>query len=343
MIVPASPGRYECCGGDSEVTPLTSNGKKRGVHNGLVMPSFSMRTLELLRVVIETRSVTATAERLHVSQPAVSKAVKQAEDRLGFPLFLRERGRLVPTLDARVLLPEIVRAVTAVDQVSRLAEDLRCLKTGTVSLAATPVLGNTLAARAIARFHTTHPGVQITIETMFNHEVVEAVADHRVDLGLVLTPVEDSHTVARDICTAALVCIMPRDHPLACHKVIGPSDAASFPLISFSRHQPIGALIEDAFRAASIRRVIAIEVTQSWTACVLVQSGAGIAVMDGFTLLGGIPDGLAVRPFEPAARIAGRLLRSVDRPASRHAEAFVLALLSVVQAEIAMGQIRDAE
>jgi DNA-binding transcriptional LysR family regulator len=307
------------------------------------MPSFSIRTLELLRVVIETRSVTATAERLHVSQPAVSKAVKQAEDRLGFPLFLRERGRLVPTLDARVLLPEIARAATAVDQVSRLAEDLQSLKTGMVSLAATPVLGNTLAAQAIARFYTTSPGVQIIIQTMFNHEVVEAVADHRVDLGLVLTPVEDGHTAARDICTAALVCVMPREHPLACHKVIGPRDVASFPLVSFSRHQPIGALIENAFRAASIRRVIAIEVTQSWTACALVQAGAGIAVMDGFTLLGGIPAGLTVRPFKPAPRIAGRLLLSVDRPASRHAEAFVLALLSVVQDEIATGRIAEAE
>ncbi|HEY1413595.1 MAG TPA: LysR substrate-binding domain-containing protein, partial [Rhodopila sp.] len=235
---------------------------------------FSVRTLELLRVVIETRSVTAAAERLHVSQPAVSKAVKQAEDRLGFPLFLRERGRLVPTLDARVLLPEIVRAATAVDQVSRLAEDLQSLKTGTVSLAAAPVLGNTLAAQAIARFRMASPGVRILIQTMVNHEVVDAVADHRVDLGLVLTPVEDGHTAARDICSAALVCVMPRGHALAGREFVGPGDLEAVPLISFSRQQPIGALIEDAFRAASVRRAMAVEVTQSWTACALVQSGA---------------------------------------------------------------------
>jgi DNA-binding transcriptional LysR family regulator len=122
----------------------------------------------------------------------------------------------------------------------------------------------------------------------------------------------------------------------------GPGDLAGFPLISFSRQQPIGALIEDAFRAASVRRVMAIEVSQSWTACALVQSGAGVAVMDGFTLLGGIPDGLTVRPFEPAPRIAGRLLLSVDRPASRHAEAFVATLLGVVRDEIALGRIGEA-
>jgi DNA-binding transcriptional LysR family regulator len=301
--------------------------------------SLSVRTLELLRIVIETRSVTATAERLHISQPAVSKAVQQAEQRLGFPLFLRERGRLVPTLDARVLLPEIARAATAVESVSRLAGDLLSLKTGMVTLAATPVLGNALAAPAIARFHTTSPGVHIVLQTMFNHEVVEAVADHRVDLGLVLTPVEDGHTLARDICSTELVCVMPDTHALAQLQVIGPREVAPFPLISFNRHQPIGALIEEAFRAAAIRRVIVVEVTQSWTACALVQSGAGIAVMDGFTILSGLPAGLTFRPFRPAALIAGRLLLSVDRPSSRHAEAFMRALASVVDDEAAAGRI----
>ena len=302
--------------------------------------ALSVRNLELLRIAIETRSVTATAERLRLSQPAVSKAVQQAEERLGFPLFLRERGRLVPTLDARVLLPEITRAAMAVESVSRLAEDLQGLKTGMVTLAATPVLGNTLAATATARFRAAHPGVQVTLQTMFNHEVVEAVADHRVDLGLVLTPVDDGHTASRDICVADLVCVMPRTHPLARRRSVGPPDLAPYPLISFSRHQPIGALIEAAFRAASIRRVMAMEVTQSLTACALVQAGAGIAVMDGFTVLGGIPPGLAVRPFHPASPIAGRLLMPQDRPSSRHAEAFVQALDAVIQQQAASGRIR---
>ena len=116
--------------------------------------TFNVRSLDLLRVSIETRSVTATAERLHVSQPAVSKAIQQAEQRLGFPLFMRERGLLVPTVDARVLLPEIIRALAAIESVSRLAEDLQGLKTGLISVAATPVLANTLASSAIGRFRS---------------------------------------------------------------------------------------------------------------------------------------------------------------------------------------------
>lgn len=301
--------------------------------------NLSVRTLELLRFVIETRSVTATAERLHISQPAVSKTLQQAEERLGFALFVRERGRLVPTLDARLLLPEIVRATAAMEAVSRLAEDLQSLKTGMVTLAAAPVLGNTLVTQAIAAFRAQYPDVHVIIQTMPNQEVVEAVADHRVDLGVVLTPVEDAHTSTRHLCSAELVCVLPQTHALAGLAFVGPEEVAAFPLISFNRHQPIGALIEDAFRAASVRRTIAIEVTQSWTACTLVQAGAGIAIMDSFTTITGVPPGLTVRPFKPTTYITGRLLHPIDRPSSRHAQAFTEILVSVVQHEVAAGRI----
>ncbi|MFL9897068.1 LysR family transcriptional regulator [Paraburkholderia fungorum] len=301
--------------------------------------NLSFRMLELLRFAIETRSVTATAERLHISQPAVSKTLQQAEERLGFPLFVRERGRLVPTLDARLLLPEIVRATAAMEAVSRRAEDLQSLKTGMVTLAATPVLGNTVVTQAIAAFRAQYANVHVIVETISNQEVVEAVADHRVDLGVVLTPVEDAHTQARHLCTAELVCVLPETHVLAGHAFVGPQEVAPFPLISFNRHQPIGALIEEAFRAASIRRTIAVEVAQSWMACALVQAGAGLAIMDAFTTIGGVPAGLTVRPFKPTTHISGRLLHSLDRPLSRHAEAFTEVLLSVVQHEVAAGRI----
>lgn len=301
--------------------------------------NLSVRTLELLRFVIETRSVTATAERLHISQPAVSKTLQQAEERLGFPLFVRERGRLVPTLDARLLLPQIVRATAAMEAVSRLAEDLQSLKTGMVTLAAAPVLGNTVVAQAVAAFRAEYPDVHVSLQTMANQEVVEAVADHRVDLGIVLTPVEDAHTSTRHLCTAELVCVLPQTHALADRAFVGPQEVASFPLISFNRHQPVGALIDEAFRAASIRRTIAVEVTQSWTACSLVQAGAGIAIMDAFSIVTGVPPGLTVKPFKPTTYITGRLLHPLDRPSSRHAQAFTDVLFSVVQDEVTAGRI----
>jgi DNA-binding transcriptional LysR family regulator len=98
-------------------------------------------------------------------------------------------------------------------------------------------------------------------------------------------------------------------------------------------------LIEEAFRAASVRRTFAVEITQSWTACALVQAGAGIAIIDGFTTMAGIAAGLTVRPFKPTTHITGRLLLPINRPSSRHAQAFAEILFSVVQDEVAAGRI----
>jgi DNA-binding transcriptional LysR family regulator len=299
----------------------------------------NIRNLDLLRLVIETRSVTETASRLRMSQPAVSKAVRQIEEQLGFALFVRERGRLVPTVDAQALLPEIIRTSAAVSVLNRLAEDLQGLRAGIVTLAAAPVLGNTLGIAAIARLRALHPGVDVVMQTMLNHQVVEAVADHRADLGLALRPVDDGYTQARDICTADLVCIVPAHHKLAASEVIGPAELAGHPMISFSRHQPIGALIEDAFRAAGVPWRIAVEVTQSVTACALVEAGAGMTIVDGFTLIAALPPGLAARPFRPSLPIAARLLVPVDRPVSRHAEAFIQILDAIVADQVSAGKV----
>jgi DNA-binding transcriptional LysR family regulator len=166
----------------------------------------------------------------------------------------------------------------------------------------------------------------MAVHLMLNHEAVAAVADNMVDLGVVLYPAEDTATVSRDLCASDLVCVMPEGHPLVVRDRVGPADLQAWPLISFGRHQPIGALIDGAFRDAGLRRNVAIEVNQSLHACLLAQSGAGIAVVDGFTTVGWTMSGVVVHPFAPAVRITARLLCARHRPLSQLAQAFIAEL-----------------
>jgi DNA-binding transcriptional LysR family regulator len=286
--------------------------------------------LELLRLVIEAGSLTVAAARLGISQPAVTKAVQLVEDQLGFPLFLRQRGRLVPTAEARMLLPEIIRATSALDAVNRLAEDLQGLRAGIVTLATTPVLGNSIAAEAVARFQAQHSGVNVDLQVVLNHEAVAAVADHRVDFGLVLAPAEHAHVLAEDICAAALICVMAPGHPLARSSSVSAAELAKHKLISFDRQQPLGALVDDAFKASGLRRVVAVQVSQSTTACALARAGAGVAVIDGFTMAEARAGGLVVRKLAPSVPIVARLLRPQHRPLSRPASRLIDAIRTVI-------------
>ena len=66
----------------------------------------TVREMEVFRRIMERGSITAAAAALGVSQPSVSKTLQQAEERLGFKLFTRQRKRLIPTTEADALFPE---------------------------------------------------------------------------------------------------------------------------------------------------------------------------------------------------------------------------------------------
>ncbi len=288
--------------------------------------ALKIRELEVFRAIMETGSISEAALRLHVTQPAVSKMLQQTEERVGFPFFMRDRGRLAPTAEARALLPEVMKAVAAIESVQRLAEDLKTVRSGLVTLAAAPALSTSILPPAIRRFRDGRPDVGVSLQSLTNHEVVRLVAEHRVDLGVVLAPAEDAGTLGRDLYETGLVCVMPRGHELEDCDSVGPPELARFPLISFSRGRPIGTLIEQAFALHDLRRVIAIEVTQSTAALALVRAQAGIAIMDGFALMGLSEPDFTVRPFRPALRTTCRLLWSRHHPLTRLAAAFVEAL-----------------
>ncbi|MBC7578090.1 MAG: LysR family transcriptional regulator [Tardiphaga sp.] len=300
------------------------------------------RQLEIFRAVMETGSVTEAARLLHVSQPAVSKILQQAEDQLGFQLFIRAHGILTPTIEARKLLPELIKAFAAMESVNRLAHDLRDSRSGVVTVAASASFGNSLIGRAIERFRQSRPRTRVVLETLLNHEIVEFVADHKVDVGFALSPAEDSSTVASDFCSTELFCVMPHGHVLAKCPAIEARQLQAHPLISFNSGRPIGALLESLFDSAGLRRNIAIEVTQSWTACSLVQAGAGIAIVDGFALLGGMFSDLIKKPLLPRVPMTGRMLKPRHRPTSRLADAFISEFENVVREHIIRGELSNS-
>src|SRR5262245_48673913 len=195
----------------------------------------TLRQLQVVRAVSQWGSVTRASMALSVSQPAVSMILRESADIAGFPLFVRRQGRLQPTAETRVLLADLDRIFEGVDRVNRLVEDMRDQRVGTVHIAATPTLADNLVPQAVALFRRTRPHVRITIQTMDNLSVVANVTREQVDFGLALAPTGFREGRTVPLASADLVCIVPRDHPLAHRLRVTPRDLADVPLISFSR------------------------------------------------------------------------------------------------------------
>ena len=279
----------------------------------------NLNRLRAIQAVIHTGSVTDAASSLGVSQPAVSMALRDCASAFGFPLFERKQGRLQPTSEAMALMPEIERIIDGVQRVEELAAGLRDINVGLVRIASTPSLADNLIPHAVAQVRSSARAIDVALYTMINSEVVEQVSTGRVDFGLVLAPIDPVDTREVDLLNSELVCVVARNHPLARLRAVAPKDLAAFPLISFNRNLPLGALISRAFHSKGIRRHIDFEVSQSSSARALARTGVGVAIVDSFYLLGDRDRGLKHLKFTPTTVQTAKIILPrhgrVSRPA----------------------------
>src|SRR6266498_4140921 len=111
-----------------------------------------LRQLEVFRAVIETGTTKGAAHQLNISQPAVSTLIQHTEDQLGFELFQRMHGRLVPTEEALSLYAESSSIFLLLESLHQKIEGFRLGHFGSIRIASTPSLGNSILPRAIHSF-----------------------------------------------------------------------------------------------------------------------------------------------------------------------------------------------
>lgn len=292
------------------------------------------RQIEIVHTVARHGSVTAAAEALGISQPAVSMMLRDSQSAVGFPLFSRRRGRLLPTAELSVILSEMDRVFQGVARIGQLVADIRDMTVGSVVVGATPTLADNMLPRAIAAFRRARPGIHVAVQTLDNPGVIEAVARDRVDFGLALTPLPALDAEIQPLGETEIVCAMPPDHALAGLAFVGLRDLAAHPLIGISRGQPLGDLMEAAFRAVGLERRLAIEVTQTSVALALVRAQAGVALVDPYSAAGGPMHGVVLKPVRPGIVVGAAALLPEGRAPSRAATWLLAAIRRAVARDL---------
>lgn len=292
----------------------------------------SLRELDVFRRVMACGTVTGAAEALRISQPAVSRILQQAEQRLGFALFLRRNKRMIATAEAHALFPAAVSAFAAFDSVQQRAVDLKTGRAGVLKIAAIAAFTNALLPAAVERFRVPRPDVTITLQAMSALQVATEVANHQADLGFIVDSMSVPGVSVSDLCATEFGCVMRGTHRLASKPRLTPADLEHETLICLSRHLPLGIHAMRAFADADIPLRTAIEVSQSTIACALVKSGAGLALLDGLGVMNALGSELVMRPFHPAIHVVARLVEPRHQPPSRLAQDFVAVLRDIIAA-----------
>jgi len=300
--------------------------------------ALSLRQIEVIRAVLRAGTLTSAARQLGVSQPGISRVLRNAEGRLGLLLFERRSGRLHPTPEALALYPDIEKIYAEIDAIQRAATDLKRARGGRLSLVSIPSIATTILADAMGRLAKTGPDLRITLRTALNYEVIESVRTGAAELGFAYDVPNHPAVTATEIGQTRLVCVLPKGHRLAARAAVDARDLDGLPLVSFSGTLAIGAALESAFAEAGATRRIGVEVGQTFLACALVNAGAGIAVVDDL-VVASLRRGLVVRPFAPQRVIR---LYALSRPERRSLAAQALLDLLAPQGKAADGDGRAA-
>ena len=205
------------------------------------MRGLNPRQIEAFRALILTGGVGAAANLLNISQPAVSRMIRDFQQDLGLSLFERRGTRLVPTSDALSLYAEVERAFVGLDRIAKTATELRTRRAGFLRIAALPALANGFLPRFAGQFAAERPKLDLGVSGLVSHAVVAAVAQGQSDLGFAESSLEHAAVQTERMPAAPYVAVLPRGHRLARKKRLHPADFAGESFVSLG-HSSLVAL-----------------------------------------------------------------------------------------------------
>ena len=283
----------------------------------------NVKHVEYFRMVMTVGTVTAAAEMLNTSQPSISRSMQQLEDAIGFQLFDRVRGRLVPTACAESLYVEIKKTFLGLDHITRFAGNLRTMQSGNISIVCAPVFAHDFIAEAATQFMLQHKFVKISIEIQRSETIADWLSAQRFDIGLVAGPMSPPGALSEIFAEPDEVCVLPAGHRLAGQAVISPQDLETDDFIYLESNSPYRYRLDRLFDDASVERSLVIETANSSSACSMVAKGAGVGIVNPFSAVEFVDRGLIMRPFSPSLPFTTTLLRAKHRPNSALIDRFV--------------------
>lgn len=262
----------------------------------------SIREMEMIHAILTYGTMSKAAAQLGISQPAISRMVKHAEERTGLQMFERRGSRLIPTSDLNTLSAAFERVFTSVDRVQGLTMALGAGLGRAMHVASMSVLAQTLLTPAYIKLRREHPRTPMGVKLNHRHGVEQDVIREDSDLGLVHGVFHHEALESVTLCRGRVICLMSHDHRLATRTEIGPHDLADEDLISMGRNSPLSQEVLDAFEAAGVERRTIIQIADSGLAAHFCKNGLGMALLDPFFIDLTLPEGLVVRPFTPEIR-----------------------------------------
>ncbi|HHF3262832.1 LysR family transcriptional regulator [Vibrio alginolyticus] len=287
----------------------------------------NLRQLEVFYAIMQAGTVSGAARLLHVSQPNVTRVLAHTEQQLSFALFERVKGRLVPTQEAKALLPEAEKVYQQLGQFRSLTNKV---KQGTQHLrvGAPPVLAAHLLAPTVALLSKEH-SISFELLTANRDELCSGLLKHELDVAIAFGEETPPAIMGHVLLKENLALIAPKSAAIPAEKTVILEELIShdLPIIGLDSRDPLGLLLHQTLSARDEHYQHAITVRSYSAAAELVKNEAGFAIVDPWTAKQYRQDNaVSVHALVPNMSFSVSILFAEHTPQSIATKQFITAL-----------------
>ncbi len=257
----------------------------------------TLTQLEIFSLVAELHGFTAAANRLGISQSAVSHALKSLELELGVELLRRHQSQVELSDIGQQLLLRARAMLGLANTLRQEAADARGMKRGTLRIGSFgPTSSIKLLPLILQQYRAAHPGIEVHIDEGPDRQVLQWLEERRIDIGFVVLPEERFDTVA--LIEDQMVALLPAGHPLAVHDSLSLKDLCDFPFVLTEAGS--SELISRLFTGARLTPNIRYRCSQLISTLDVVARGDGVTVVAEGSLPNQIDRRCVKKPLSPA-------------------------------------------
>jgi len=235
--------------------------------------------MEAFRAVATTLNFSEAARLVHLSQPALSAAIRKLENQLDASLFDRSTRHVTLTPVGHELLSAVDSVFGNVEAAMGSVADFVAGKRGRLSVAATPSLAAAFLPEVVAAFEARHPGISLHLHDVLSDQAIAMVRDGRADLALAPESPADDMLAQHPLFEDTLMLLCRSDHPLAAARSTTWRKVLPHRLIAVKGNSSVRQLLEAAYVEQGRALRPAFEVQNASTVIGFVANGLGVGVL----------------------------------------------------------------
>lgn len=286
----------------------------------------NIKALRAFRATLSEGSLAAASQILNLSQPAVSRLISGLEGELRLTLFDRSKRNLTPTPEGTAFFREAGRILDNLDEVPRIAAEIRAGRTETLRVVAMPRIAQAVASPAVARFVQEYPDTGVSLDIRARREAGKWLAGREYDIGIGALPVAHPEIRSELLLRVRAQAIVPAGHALAQRETLTVDDLVHEPVIRLMHGLLLRDQLDDIFQSAGLVPRQSCEVASSTLACALVADGAGITIADELVAAQLDPSRIKPIPITPERWMSFGLLFPASAKSSKASENLVTIL-----------------